>query len=206
MKQRKLAFVIIVGLITFSIYDLYWLISTRKEMIAKGYKIPSLWRVVLYPLLLVLAAIASDIFGSAYKTTAGTVFFVILTTGAVIAWIVLWIRFMSGYCRAAEQLTNHDLTYRYGFWMGMLLYLFRVGFIWEAIMQYHYNRLGSPIVDPYHVAAPTLPQAPQQTINADPVIHSPSFQSVPQPSNPSPPVAQQPLAPENPQSPQVPTA
>jgi hypothetical protein len=194
MKQRKLAFVIILGLISFGLYDLYWLSVTRKEMLAKGQTIIALWKVFVYPLLLVVAAIALSIAGSAKQSTGFTAGFAILLVAAMVAWIVLGIRFLKQYCQAADTLTNHDLAYLYSFWMGILLYLFRVGFIWEAIVQYHFNRIGVTPASAGNVAqaAPVPPLAPNQTQPAS--MNGPNIVS-PQPSPISPqPVLIQPQA------------
>lgn len=188
MKQRKLAFVIILGLITLGFYDLYWLFSTRGEMVAKGHKVLSLWRALLYPLIGIAAAILIAVFGSSLgHGLTSTLIVVVLIFLSVIAWIVLWIRFLASYCRAAEQITNNDLAYNYGFWMGILLYIFRVGFIWEAIVQYHFNRLGTP--------APVVPQAYSPT-----PIPSPPTTPLP-PANPQPPVSQPQVIPPTTQQP-----
>src|SRR5579864_8428791 len=124
MKQRKLAFVIIIGLLTLGIYDLYWLIMTRKEMIAKGYSLPSLWRAILYPMLGIIAGITLDITSAGGNAAILNIVSILVILGGFIAAIVFGIRFLAAYCRIAEEITNHDITYRYAFWLGMLLYLF----------------------------------------------------------------------------------
>lgn len=208
MKQRKLAHVIILGLITLGIYDVYWLISTRKEMIAKGYKIPSLWRAILYPLLVFLAGIAFVVVGSEQNTMTFSILAVVCLLGSLLVAIILGIRFLGGYCRAAEQITNHDLAYGYSFWMGVVLYLFRVGFIWEAIVQYHFNRIGMmpaavtaagfPQPAPGPAAAPLTPTAAVPSLYPQPV-QTDSAPAVPPAQQPqtvvTPPQDQPPISP-----------
>jgi hypothetical protein len=161
MKKRNLAAVVILGLITFGLYDLYWLSSTRKEMIAKGYQVASLWRAIVYP----------------------NAIFILIVMGSFLAWFVLGVRFLSSYCHAVEKVTKNELTYSYSFWMGIVMYLFRVGFIWEAIIQNNFNKLEqTPVAEsssqPTQPAIATQPpSAAAEPINSND-LHPPQTPSV----------------------------
>ena len=47
VKQRNPALVAILGLITFGIYALYWLYSTKKELVEKGAQIPTFILIII---------------------------------------------------------------------------------------------------------------------------------------------------------------
>jgi hypothetical protein len=185
MKKRNLAAVVILGLITFGLYDLYWLSSTRKEMIAKGYQVASLWRAIVYPFLGIIASIvALTIVESGSKNSpALNAIFILIVMGSFLAWFVLGVRFLSSYCHAVEKVTKNELTYSYSFWMGIVMYLFRVGFIWEAIIQNNFNKLEqTPVAEsssqPTQPAIATQPpSAAAEPINSND-LHPPQTPSV----------------------------
>lgn len=43
MKNRSIIKMFLLFLVTFGIYRLYWLASTRNELVAKGFKVPAVW-------------------------------------------------------------------------------------------------------------------------------------------------------------------
>jgi hypothetical protein len=47
MQKRSLVSMFFLGLVTFGIYYLYWFFATRRELIAKGAKIPSAWLAII---------------------------------------------------------------------------------------------------------------------------------------------------------------
>jgi hypothetical protein len=47
MKNRSLLNMFLLGLVTLGIYYIYWFFATRREMVAKGAKIPSAWLAII---------------------------------------------------------------------------------------------------------------------------------------------------------------
>lgn len=47
MEKRSLLSMFFLGLVTLGIYLIYWFFATRREMVAKGAKIPSAWLVII---------------------------------------------------------------------------------------------------------------------------------------------------------------
>ena len=47
MRTRNIALVLIFSIITFGIYALYWLVSTKNEMNRMGAQIPTAWLIII---------------------------------------------------------------------------------------------------------------------------------------------------------------
>ena len=47
MKQRSVAAVILLSLVTFGLYHLYWFIKTKDEMVSLGAEIPTGWLLII---------------------------------------------------------------------------------------------------------------------------------------------------------------
>jgi hypothetical protein len=47
MRNRSIAGVIILTIVTFGIYGLYWRVSTKGEMVALGADIPTAWLIIV---------------------------------------------------------------------------------------------------------------------------------------------------------------
>ncbi len=115
---------------------------------------------MLFPILGIAAAglVLALFSSSGTSPTLFNVFAAILGLGAVISAVVLGLKFLFSYCRAAEKVTNGELTYRFNVWMAVLLNVVGGGFLWTVLVQYHFNRIRpatavtgpAPIADPSH--------------------------------------------------------
>ncbi len=47
MKKRNPAAVLLLPLVTFGIYSIYWMVQTKKEMVARGAEIPTAWLIIV---------------------------------------------------------------------------------------------------------------------------------------------------------------
>lgn len=146
MKKRNPILVFVFSLITFNIYYLYWLASTRKELIEKTkIKIPSIW-LMLAPVIimfgLIAAAVALQIhdnsispvssnnqLSSSVALLIGLVYIMSFLVILPVTFYWLW-----RYCKAVEKFTKGDLSYVLSF---VLLWL--LGMIGAAILQDKYN-------------------------------------------------------------------
>lgn len=178
MQNRELWKVIVLGIITLGIYDLYWVYKTRQEMVEKGAKIPPV--ILLFMPMLILFALMSLLLlfnsatgGPSADNAAGTgavVNFVIIliTALSVTAIIPLAIYWFYKYCKAVEAVTQGRTTFGFAFGMWALLGIFSVGFIWPALIQDGFNKVspGTPEMPeppyPSQTPAPTPPATPVQ--------------------------------------------
>jgi len=179
MKHREVWKVIVFGIITLGIYDIYWLYSTRKEMVALGQKIPRL--IILFlPIIALLATaliqfIAGLASGSASVNgdmTRGVpavvnIITILLGVLSVIGMIVISIYWFYQYSKAVYMVTAGQVSI--GLSMGLLILLnaVNVGFVWCAIIQDGLNKVGqpSPVGQPVQPVAagftpPTNPMPP----------------------------------------------
>ena len=47
MQRRSVLGVIVLSIVTFGIYSLYWYVSTKNEMVARGANIPTAWLLII---------------------------------------------------------------------------------------------------------------------------------------------------------------
>jgi hypothetical protein len=213
MKKRNLAVIVILGIVTLGFYDLYWTYVTRKEMVARGARIPSFWWLASPVILLTI--ITGILFGlnftvrngSADTVNSAIVIFNIVSVlagaGAVLVIIPYAIYWYYQYSKAVEWLTQGRLAAGNSLAILILTYIFNVGFVWPAIVQNYFNEL-QPIAYP--------PQAPPMSASGDPNAYQqaptpppvPVTASLPQP--PPVPPTQQPSqhSSHNPQPPKNP--
>lgn len=135
MKKRNLVAMFLLSIFTFGIYMLYWLGSTRNEMIArnKDLKTPSII-IVLVPLVAAfLMIILTGLFngnGSLQIFTA-SLFYI-----SIIACICTFLYFIFQYSKAVDK----TLKGRYDF-----IFLFLMSFVnqvaWMLFIQYDFNKL-----------------------------------------------------------------
>lgn len=147
MKKRNPYFVAIVSLITLGIYQLYWLIVTKNEMVRKGAKIPTIF-LVFAPLLgLLLVAVLQIVVrfaiagndDSALKAIANilSVLVGIVSLFALIPFGVYW---FYKYCKGVEHTTKKQTSFDLSFWMGIAAWALSVPFIWAGVMQNRFNK------------------------------------------------------------------
>jgi len=172
MQKREIWKVILFGFITFGIYDIYWLITTRREMVQKGETIPSVW-LVFAPLLgLLLSALLQIVTriiftdtttnGIASSGTVNTIniLSLLLSLIAIIASIPLWIYWTYKYSKAVEHVTNGQTSFNTAFWLALVLGFFGVSFIWPGLIQDGFNKVsenGTPPSTPAPYEPPYPP-------------------------------------------------
>jgi hypothetical protein len=154
MKHREVWKVIIFGLITLGIYDIYWLYATRKEMIALGAKVPRVI-IMFIPLFVLLGAMVLTIIGEAIlahataENSAGpvTVGFNIFVASiillSVVALIVIPFIWLYKYCQAVGTVTHGMTGVGLSYFLGLIFGLANVSFIWFGIIQDSFNKIGT---------------------------------------------------------------
>ncbi|HSX27845.1 MAG TPA: DUF4234 domain-containing protein [Candidatus Saccharimonadales bacterium] len=143
MRQRHLGKMFLLTMVTLGLYQLYWLVKTRAEIMEhKGVpEIPSMW-VPLTPAIvlggLVLFSWLFRVIHGGDNTTLNATLFV-LAFFAIIALGVLILRWIWSYGQAIEYLTGGETNHSYVFWMWMLLVIISTNMGWSLIMQHELN-------------------------------------------------------------------
>jgi len=88
MKKRNPFVVFLLTIITLGIYGLYWLVSTKGEMNAKGEKIPTAW-LLLVSIVPVIGWFVALYW--LYKYSEGVDHVTGGQTAAILAFLVLWL-------------------------------------------------------------------------------------------------------------------
>lgn len=172
MQKREIWKVVVLGLITLGIYDIYWLIATRREMVQRGETIPSIWLLFAPVLGLVVIAIlqflprfalrGSGPEGYASSGIANTIELLSVLVGllALIAFIPLFIYWTYKYCKAVEHITHGQTTFNMAFWSAVILNILNFGFIWPGLIQDGFNKVSasdSPVRSPAPYQSPYPP-------------------------------------------------
>jgi hypothetical protein len=132
------------------------MLVTRKEMVQRGAKIPSMW-VIFTPLLLVAAVLIADIILLSLVNHRGFsdnpqpsgplgAFSAALPIVSVIGFLMLIpasIYWIYKYCKGVEFVTGGKTSFSYGFGLFLLTSLFSVNFVWPGIIQEGFNRIVS---------------------------------------------------------------
>lgn len=164
MKQRNIAAVMALSFITFGIYTLFWLKSTRDEMVARGAKIPSIGWIIgavvgLIPLtilvlILFLASFDTNRSGDSFGSVAAslvamfTIFVIYPLVGIGVGY---WVY---RYCQAVEYVTKGQTSVALSMSMWVVLnFLVGVGFLWPGIIQDGLNS-----VDAHSTGTPSQPK------------------------------------------------
>jgi hypothetical protein len=151
MRNRSIAWLIILSIITLGLYDIYWICSTRNELVKKHQNVPSpLW--IITPLLgLVLVAFVQIIshillvntgpnnpnaLVGALNVFSATVGFICIL--AVIPYSIFW---LWKYCEAVEAVTKGKMTTGFNFAICLLMSIFGIGFLWPPIVQDSFNKV-----------------------------------------------------------------
>jgi hypothetical protein len=156
MEKREVWKVIVFGLITLGIYDLYWLYKTREELVAKGAQIPRFIILLLPTILLLAAALVSMIillatatpttvngtatFESDNTPAASIPFFIIMGLGAL-AYIPITLWWLYRYSQGVELATKGEVSKGLSFFMAIVLGVFSVSFVWPGFIQDAFNKV-----------------------------------------------------------------
>lgn len=206
MKQRNIMAVIFLSIITLGIYDLFWLVSVKKELNAKTtIHTPTLWLLFAPLLLLIGGAIAAGIASAGTSSTATGANITIILIYMIAILVILPITFywFFKFSKAVGQYTHGEMNTAITF---ILLWLLR--FIGMAIIQDKFNDMlaGGPAPGPAPVAPawqqPNIP-APgpvSDDLNAPQGVFTPSTPVAPAPPT-VPASSQPPVPPVNPPTP-----
>ena len=180
MKKRNPLAVFVLSIITLGIYDLYWLVVTRRELNEKtNQRIPSIWLLFAPIAGIVLVTLLQAVMHSASPNpgTANASVNILSIIVALLAFlVVLPISFywFLKYSKAANEYTNGACGTGLAF---VLLWLLQ--FIGVAVVQDYYNDVIGGSGQP---AAPIQPTAaPQQPIITPPSQQGPNEQGPMQP-------------------------
>jgi hypothetical protein len=200
MKQRHVIAVIIFSIITFGIYDLFWLASTKKVLNERTrVHVPSLW-LLFSSLLIFIAAFVIEIIGqvtSQGQASAGVNIVVILASIiGFLALVIVPVWWFLKYSKAIGEYTNGEISTAVSF---LLLWLLR--FIGMAVIQDKFNDMAVAGTAPgMGGAAPmspnAMPAAPGQPAAPAPMQHPvidptqpQSYEQQTPPSTPQPPTS-----------------
>ena len=146
MKKRGLIFVTVMSIVTFGIYDIYWLISTRNELVKRGQNILTPW-VFLAPVLGLIAVgimqlIAHNLLtaSSSSAITTLNVISVIIGIISVLTIVPLAIYFTWQYSKAVGVVTKDALTAELCFVVALVTNVMGFWFIWPIVVQYYFNQ------------------------------------------------------------------
>jgi hypothetical protein len=156
MKKRPVWKVIVFGIITLGIYDIYWLYKTRQEMVLKGQKVP---RVILLfvPLFMILLSliiqtVALQIFTGSTQDTSESLsasgvpavfnyISVPLFIVGMIAFFVYPFFWFYSYSKAVSAVTYGATSTSLSYLMWVLLNFFTLTFVWPGIIQDGFNNI-----------------------------------------------------------------
>jgi uncharacterized membrane protein len=148
MRYRNIVFVIVMSIVTFGIYDIYWVFSTRNELVKKHCNVPSPW-LIFAPILgligvaflqIAVHLLAVDNPDASIRVIANVIS-VFVGIVSVIGIIPLAIYWTWKYSQAVEKVTNKGLTAGFTFAMAMLLTVLGAGVLWPPIVQYQFNKV-----------------------------------------------------------------
>lgn len=138
------------SIITLGIYDIYWMFSTRYELIKKGLSVPTPW-IIFAPLLGLLLVAVLQICRVALINDSGTtvatiinVISVLVGILAVLAIIPLAIYWTWKYSQAVEKVTKNALSAEVSFVIALITAFIGFWFIWPVVVQYYYNNISKP--------------------------------------------------------------
>ncbi len=151
MKKRNLAAVVALGYLTFGIYSLYWLYSTRKALVAQNGNPKSIppFSLLLIGIIgltcgaimpLVAAALGSDGIANVTSPSAPLIYSVAVLVGvaAFVAGIPLSIWWFWRFCAVLHQVIKKTNPHTI-FFIGLLLYLLNLLPVWTLIAQNDIN-------------------------------------------------------------------
>lgn len=227
MKKRNPLVIVILSIITFGIYDIYWLYVTKEELNAKTKQhVPSIW-LLFSPIILIIAGVILLILGSAnaHTVTSTPIYsngFTTTTTSTVgvnggeyfagvglvvlscIVFTIISMIWFYKFSKAVNEYTSGKMTTAVTF-----LILWLIHWVGIALVQDAFNDMDGPVLA--STQGPTAaPMPPLSTTGQDPVNQSfqqtapvamPNYQAASGPVQPIPPASPGPLTPANPGQP-----
>jgi hypothetical protein len=200
MKKRNLLAVFLLSILTFGIYNIYWLVKTKKELNSKTkIHVMSIWLLLLPAIVFIVALIVGLVVGFSSgntQTSGGAGIAVILID--IFAWIILFpIMFFwfFGFSKAVNEYTDGRLS------TALTFLLFFSGTVLGIFFaQDTFNEMIDQGIEPGQALRPTNNFAPSpnptalapQPLASNPVVDQqnqaiqPSMQANPMASSPSP--------------------
>lgn len=177
MKKRNIFAVIIFSIITFGIYDLFWLASTKRVLNEKNKEhVPTLWLLFAPILMLVLVAILQYVVHLSSNGTSNSVVNIIsilLGIAGVLGVIIVPFYWFFKYSKAVNEYTNGAMSTAVTF---LLLYLLR--FIGLALVQDKYNDMIDAGTDVNPVTPASAPNSLASPASPPPADVAPTQPSV----------------------------
>jgi preprotein translocase subunit SecG len=162
MQKRGVIEVILLSFLTLGIYELYWLYQTRKELVARGARIPrAIWLlapavgITLVALMQFVMRFVLD--ASINATTSGDMFepngfkmavniisiiFGVIFILGIIPYTLYW---FYKYCQGVELATKGKTSFALSFGSWVALSAISLFFIWPGIMQDSFNKQTVPL-------------------------------------------------------------
>jgi hypothetical protein len=147
MKKRNPWFAAIMALITFGIYKIYWLITTRRELVQRGAQIPTLW-LIFAPLLGLILVIFLQ-FGLRFAlggnndstlTSIANILSVLIGIISIIGLVPAFIYWFYKYSKGVEMVTRDQTSFNFCFWWGFVMSIVGLDFVWTGIIQNRFNK------------------------------------------------------------------
>ena len=155
MKRRHLGKIFLLTIVTLGIYNIYWFVMTRREMLSQGAPhIPSVW-ILFAPLLALGGMILLSVIEQAVNSDGRNDLGFIILFGIVVAAIAMLIVtpvWIWHYGKAVEALTGGETTRQYVFWIWILLTVVSTSPVWLLIMQHEFNIVAKNNKKEAHIA------------------------------------------------------
>lgn len=211
MKQRNIMAVIFFSIFTAGIYDLFWLVSVKKELNEKTkVHTPTLWLLFSPIILLVVVGILAGLLSAGTheaSTTGANLASILVGIVAIVAVLPITFYWFFKFSKAVSEYTRGEINTAVAF---LLLWLLR--FIGLAVIQDKFNDMlaaGTSQVTPADAGFASAPVAtpspvPDQTPSSPATPEAPASVA-PAPLTPPAPLPQPPADTENQTPPQPPT-
>lgn len=162
MRQRHLGKLFGILVVTLGLYQIYWLVRTRRELLRQvDSPIPPVWAIFLpfgiFIIILLLGFVVAHAVGAdGQEGSVPTHFLSTLGLGAFVAMFIVPIVWIRQYGKAIEEVTGHETSQAYVFWMWLIAPV-----IWPIIMQHEFN-----IVAHNHTAKKAQPSKKERKAKA----------------------------------------
>lgn len=164
MKNRSVAKVILLSLITLGIYTLFWLNATRKELIEHGQKVPPL-KILLAPFIVLIGvpilqiivhfSITDNGSGSPDLASSLNILSLAIGGGVMLVFVPVAVWWFYKYCSAVEVITDGQTSLSFSLCLIIGLTFFGLSFVWPGIIQDGLNRLSAiPTANPRAPGSP----------------------------------------------------
>lgn len=178
MKKRNPLTVILLSIVTLGIYDIYWLVQTKKILNEKTrHHTPSIWLLYL-PVLILIAGyglmIGAGASGDSSSAGGVAILSVILILLGFISLFVMSFIWFFKFSKAVNEYTQGKMSTAVSFLLLWILHLIGVAFIQDA-----FNDMMDEPSNQTQPSAPTPVQPPSQEISVTATPPTPSS-NVPQ--------------------------